>query len=77
MGAKNVFVVPEQEEPNGDFPTVDSPNPENAEAFTLAIEYAQKYSADLIFGTDPDSDRISTYYLALIGNTPNNAFLQA
>lgn len=58
MGAKNVFVVPEQEEPNGDFPTVDSPNPENAEAFTLAIEYAQKYNADLIFGTDPDSDRI-------------------
>ena len=58
IGVKNVFVVPEQELPNGDFPTVKSPNPENAEAFTLAIEYAKKQNADIIFGTDPDSDRI-------------------
>ena len=57
-GVKNVFVVPEQENPDGDFPTVKSPNPENSEAFDIAIEYAKKQSADLIFGTDPDSDRI-------------------
>ena len=57
-GVKNVFVVPEQEQPNGDFPTVKSPNPENSEAFDIAVEYAKKQNADLIFGTDPDSDRI-------------------
>lgn len=58
IGVKNVFVVPEQEKPDGNFPTVMSPNPENAEAFTIAIEYAKKLDADIIFGTDPDSDRI-------------------
>ncbi|MBQ3022032.1 MAG: phospho-sugar mutase [Clostridia bacterium] len=58
IGVKNVFVVPEQEKPDGNFPTVKSPNPENAEAFTLAIEYAKEQNADIIFGTDPDSDRI-------------------
>ena len=58
MGAKNVFVVPEQEMPDGNFPTVKSPNPENSEAFDIAIEYAKKQNADLVFGTDPDSDRI-------------------
>ncbi|MDY3304615.1 MAG: phospho-sugar mutase [Clostridia bacterium] len=57
-GAKNVFTVPEQEEPDGDFPTVKSPNPENSEAFDIAVEYAKKQNADLVFGTDPDSDRI-------------------
>ena len=57
-GVKNVFVVPEQEKPDGDFPTVKSPNPENSEAFDIAIEYAKEQKADLIFGTDPDSDRI-------------------
>ncbi len=58
IGVKNVFVVPEQEKPDGNFPTVKSPNPENAEAFTLATEYAKEQNADIIFGTDPDSDRI-------------------
>ncbi len=58
IGVKNVFVVPEQEAPDGDFPTVNSPNPENAEAFTLAIGYAKEQNADIIFGTDPDSDRL-------------------
>ena len=58
IGVKNVFVVPEQEAPDGNFPTVKSPNPENAEAFTIAIEYAKEQNADIIFGTDPDSDRI-------------------
>lgn len=58
IGVKNVFVVPEQEAPNGDFPTVKSPNPENPEAFTIALEYAKQQNADIVFGTDPDSDRI-------------------
>ncbi len=58
IGVKNVFVVPEQAEPNGDFPTVKSPNPENPEAFTIALEYAKEQNADIVFGTDPDSDRI-------------------
>lgn len=58
IGVENVFVVPEQEKPNGNFPTVNSPNPENSEAFDIAVEYAKKQNADLIFGTDPDSDRI-------------------
>ena len=75
IGAKNVFVVPEQELPNGNFPTVKSPNPENMEAFDIAIEYAQKQNADLVFGTDPDSDRIGIAvknhngkYVTLTGN---------
>ncbi len=75
IGVKNVFTVPEQELPNGDFPTVKSPNPENAEAFTIAIEYAKKQDADIIFGTDPDSDRIGVVvknsrgeYITLNGN---------
>lgn len=58
VGVENLFVVPEQELPDGNFPTVISPNPENAEAFTIAIKYAKEQNADLIFGTDPDSDRI-------------------
>ncbi len=58
IGVKNIFVVPEQAEPNGDFPTVKSPNPENPEAFTIALEYAKEQNADIVFGTDPDSDRI-------------------
>lgn len=58
IGVKNVFVVPEQEKPDGNFPTVQSPNPENSEAFDIAIRYAKKQNADLVFGTDPDSDRI-------------------
>ena len=58
IGVKNVFVVPEQEQPDGDFPTVKSPNPENPEAFTIALEYAKEQNADIVFGTDPDSDRI-------------------
>ena len=75
IGVKNVFTVPEQELPNGDFPTVKSPNPENAEAFTIATEYAQEQNADIIFGTDPDSDRIGVVvrnskgeYVVLNGN---------
>ena len=69
IGAKNVFVVPEQELPDGNFPTVKSPNPENIEAFDLAIEYAKKQNADLVFGTDPDSDRIG-----VVVKTSNDEF---
>lgn len=58
IGVKNVFTVPEQELPDGSFPTVKSPNPENREAFDIAVGYAKKEGADLVFGTDPDSDRI-------------------
>jgi len=58
IGVKNIVPVPQQFEPDGDFPTVKSPNPENPEGFYLAIELAKKENADIIIGTDPDSDRI-------------------
>jgi phosphoglucomutase len=58
-GFHDVFVVPEQAEPNGNFPTVKKPNPEEQEALKLAIEYANKRNAELVFATDPDSDRLA------------------
>ena len=58
IGMKNVFVVPEQELPNGDFPTVRVPNPEESDAFRLALEMQKKLGADLCVGTDPDCDRV-------------------
>ena len=58
FGFKNVLVVPEQREPDGNFPTVKYPNPEEPEALHLALELAKKEKADLVLGTDPDSDRI-------------------
>ncbi|CAL2084440.1 Phosphoglucomutase [Tenacibaculum sp. 190524A05c] len=57
-GYTNVHVVEEQAEPNGDFPTVKSPNPEEPEALAMAMEYADKINADIVIGTDPDSDRL-------------------
>lgn len=57
-GFSNVHVVKAQEEPDGDFPTVKSPNPEDRAALALGIEMAETISADLVIGTDPDSDRI-------------------
>ncbi|WP_108992970.1 phospho-sugar mutase [Paenibacillus agaridevorans] len=57
-GFRNVHIVPEQEQPDGNFSTVKSPNPEEREAFTLAIELAKKVGADIIIGTDPDADRM-------------------
>ena len=57
-GYTDVNIVPEQAEPNGDFPTVVSPNPEEPEALTLALALADKINADIVFGTDPDSDRL-------------------
>ncbi len=58
IGFSNVVVVKEQEMPDGNFPTVDSPNPENKEGFEIAIGYAKECGADLIIGTDPDADRV-------------------
>ncbi len=57
-GFKNVITVPEQMIPSGDFPTVKSPNPENPEALSMAMELAYKTGADMVVGTDPDADRI-------------------
>ncbi|MCA6421853.1 MAG: phospho-sugar mutase [Flavobacterium sp.] len=57
-GYTDVNIVPEQAEPNGDFPTVKSPNPEEPEALTMALALAEKTNSDIVFGTDPDSDRL-------------------
>jgi phosphomannomutase len=57
-GYTNVNIVPEQAEPNGDFPTVKSPNPEEPEALTMAMALAEKLQADIVVGTDPDCDRL-------------------
>ena len=57
-GYKNVHLVPEQSVPNGDFPTIKSPNPEEPEALTMALALAEKLSADIVIGTDPDCDRL-------------------
>ncbi len=61
LGFEQVFVVPEQELPNGNFPTVSYPNPEAAEAFALGLELAKKIDADLVLATDPDADRLGVY----------------
>ncbi|MBR3038600.1 MAG: phospho-sugar mutase [Clostridia bacterium] len=58
IGITNVTVVKEQEAPDGDFPTVKAPNPEDPNAFTLAFRYAEEVGATVIIGTDPDSDRL-------------------
>jgi phosphoglucomutase len=58
FGFKHVYVVTEQEQPDPNFSTVKSPNPEEHEAFKLAIEVAEKWGADMIMGTDPDADRV-------------------
>ena len=58
LGFENVFVVPEQELPNGNFPTVDYPNPEDIKAFDLALKLAKQVDADIILATDPDADRL-------------------
>ena len=61
LGFKNVHVVPEQELPDGNFPTVSYPNPEAAEAFELGLALAKKVNADLVLATDPDADRLGVY----------------
>ncbi len=57
-GYKNVFLVEEQKEPNGNFPTVKSPNPEEPEALKMALDLAEEKNADIVIGTDPDGDRL-------------------
>ncbi len=61
LGFENVYVVPEQEKPNGDFPTVSYPNPEDPKAFKMALELAKEKDADVVLATDPDSDRLGIY----------------
>lgn len=61
LGMENVYVVPEQKEPDGNFPTVDYPNPEDPKAFKLALELAKKVDADVVLATDPDADRLGIY----------------
>ncbi|WP_029036512.1 phospho-sugar mutase [Salinimicrobium xinjiangense] len=57
-GYKNVILVEEQSEPNGEFPTVESPNPEEPEALKMALDKAEEVNADIVIGTDPDGDRL-------------------
>ncbi len=76
LGFEQVFVVPEQELPDGDFPTVSYPNPEDPKAFTLALKLAKEKDADLVLATDPDADRLGVYakdsktgeYMSFTGN---------
>jgi len=74
-GFENVIVVESQEKPDGNFPTVKSPNPENKECFDIAIDLAKRNNVDLIIGTDPDSDRMGIVvknrageYVTMTGN---------
>ena len=76
LGFENVYVVPEQKDPDGNFPTVDYPNPEDKKAFKLALELAKKVDADVVLATDPDADRLGIYskdektgeYMSYTGN---------
>lgn len=76
LGFTNVYVVPEQELPDGEFPTVSYPNPEAEEAFELGLKLAKEVDADLVLATDPDADRLGVYvkdsktgeYHSLTGN---------
>ncbi len=61
LGFKNVYIVKEQEEPDGDFTTLDYPNPEDEKAFTLALKLAKEKDADIVLATDPDADRLGVY----------------
>ncbi len=76
LGFENVYVVPEQELPDGNFPTVSYPNPEDGKAFALALELAKEKDADIVLATDPDADRLGVYakdsktgeYVSFTGN---------
>ena len=76
LGCEHVYVVPEQEKPDGEFPTVSYPNPEAEEAFQLGLKLGREVDADLILATDPDADRLGVYvkdaqtgeYHSLTGN---------
>ncbi len=76
LGFENVHVVPEQEAPDGNFPTIEYPNPEDKNAFAYALALARKTDADIVLATDPDADRLGIYakdihtgeYMAFTGN---------
>ena len=76
LGFENVYVVPEQEKPDGNFPTVAYPNPESPKAFELALALAREVDADIVLATDPDADRLGVYakdtatgeYVSFTGN---------
>ncbi len=76
LGFEQVYVVPKQEKPDGTFPTVAYPNPEDAKAFELALELAKEKDADIVLATDPDADRLGVYakdkesgeYVSFTGN---------
>ena len=71
LGFENVYVVPEQEKPDGNFPTVSYPNPEDPKAFELAIALAKKVDADIILANDPDADRLGVF----VKNNKNNEYV--
>ncbi len=76
IGFENVYVVEKQEQPDGDFPTIKSPNPEDEKAFVMALALAREVDGDLVLATDPDADRLGVYvkdektgeYMAFTGN---------
>lgn len=76
LGFKNVYVVPEQENPDPNFTTLDYPNPEDPKAFTYALNLAKEKDADIVLATDPDADRLGVYakdtktgeYVSFTGN---------
>ena len=80
IGFENVYIVKEQEKPDGNFPTVSYPNPEDPKAFALALELAKKVNADIILANDPDADRLGVYvkdiktgeYIQFNGNMTGN-----
>lgn len=80
LGFENVYVVKEQAEPDGNFPTVDYPNPEDSKAFKLALELAKEKDADIVLANDPDADRLGVYaknqetgeYVQFNGNMTGN-----
>ncbi|MGN0400061.1 MAG: phospho-sugar mutase [Blautia sp.] len=84
LGFEQVYVVKEQELPDGDFPTVSYPNPEDKNAFKLALELAREKDADIVLATDPDADRLGVYakdseageYVSFTGNMSGMLILE-
>ncbi len=80
LGFENVYIVPEQKDPDGNFPTVDYPNPEDPKAFTLALKLAKEKDANIVLANDPDADRLGVYvkddktgeYVGFNGNMTGN-----
>ena len=68
LGFENVYIVSEQEQPDGDFPTVEYPNPEDPKAFQMALDLAREKDADIVLANDPDADRIGLYVKDNEGN---------